>query len=576
MTTSARQLTSLFLFAVLASALAACGGGSGGSGSDVTASSDAPAPAASPTPTPASSPAPAPAPAPAPTDPGVASTSTCPAITLSGTDAQTLTGASTPLPTAPYGIRNYAAPVVVSGLHDPGNYRAAPVLPTWQFATTDPTNGQLTGLECDVAPASGWHSRARASGTAATITHRQVVVTGGRNASASHVYTVFNGQQLVAAISDAGLAPKIIRVVGHIDLRYSSNNTVFREYTSYSDQKFGGSVSIPSNTTLVGINAKDGTPARITGTTLLMGGELSNGGSDSQSDFEAWIAAGKDGDLYPTWTRNVIIRNLRIDTPWDVNPEDTDNAYADGVTVSRTQNLWIDHISISDGDTPDSLATDTRHDGAIDFVRGSDYISLVNSYVEKHHKTTLVGNGDAGRAWSDQGRLHTTFSGMWWSGTGSRLPLVRFGQVHLFNNLIEGSTTTSDADRKFLSATDVRYKSNVILESNYYAFTGLKPTEVCGKLVMGGSGKGALGYVSRGTHLFISDKDENGKVWSTSHTGPIAIDLSCASETLAAPAAADAWTPPYVYIAVAADAAATSIKANAGPGKVGLFGTGSP
>ena len=45
------------------------------------------------------------------------------------------------------------------------------------------------------------------------------------------MYTVFNGQQLVAALREAGLAPKIIRVVGHIDLRMSANNTVFKEYT---------------------------------------------------------------------------------------------------------------------------------------------------------------------------------------------------------------------------------------------------------------------------------------------------------------------------------------------------------
>jgi pectate lyase len=77
---------------------------------------------------------------------------------------------------------------------------------------------------------------------------------------------------------------------------------------------------------------------------------------------------------YPTWTRNVIVRNLVIDTPWDVNPEDADNAYADGLTVSRAQNIYLDHLTISDGDTPDSLATgtyDTRHDGALDVVRGS-------------------------------------------------------------------------------------------------------------------------------------------------------------------------------------------------------------
>ncbi len=539
-------------FALATSMLVACGGNSGSTGSSAAVASSSASSASSSL---------------------TVASSTCAALSLSGTDAQTLTGTSTPLQTAQYGIRDYSAPVLVSGLHDPKNYLKAPVLPTWQFATSDPTGGALSALECDVAPDTGWHSYARTSGTASTITHGKIVVTGGRNATRDHIYTVYNGQQLVAAINEAGLAPKIIRVVGHIDMRWRNNNTIFEEYTSYLDQKMGGSISIPSNTTLVGINDASGNPARITGTTILIGGELTNGGSDPQVDFENWIKAGKDGDQYPTWTRNVIIRNLRIDTPWDVNPEDSANAYADGVTISRTQNLWVDHISISDGDTPDSLASDTRHDGAIDIVRGSDYVTLSNSYIEKHHKTTLVGNGDSGRAWSDQGRLHTTFTGMWWAGTSSRLPLIRFGQAHLFNNYIEGSTTTSNADLKYESGTDVRYMSNVILESNYYSFTGLKPKEVCGKLVSGGTTKSALGYRSLGTHLFISDKDDNGKAWATVFTGPISIDLSCASETLAAPATADAWLPPYSYTAVSADVAYATIRANSGPGKIGLFNT---
>lgn len=530
---------------------AACGGGGGGGGGSAAAPSGTSSSAASVSSTGSSS-----------------STSSTASSSGSAVDAASLTGTSTPLQIAQYGIRNFSAPVLVNGLHSPANYQVAPALPTFKFATVDPTGGVLS-IERETAPANGWHAFSRKG---------PVTVTGGSAAASNRIYTVFNGQQLVAALNEAGNDPKIIRVVGHIDLRWSSNNTVFTEYTSYSDQKYGGSIAIPSNTTLIGVNNSDGTPARITGTSILVGGELAlTAGGDPETDFKAWIAAGKDGDDYPTWTRNVIIRNLSMDTPWDVNPEDSGNAYADGITVSRAQNIWIDHVSISDGNTPDSLATDTRHDGALDVVRGSDYVTLSNTYIEKHHKTTLVGNGDSGRAWSDAGRLHVTMTGMWWSGTASRLPLVRFGQLHLYNNFIEGSTTTSNADLKYESGLDVRYQSNVISESNYYSFTGLKPKEICGKLVMGGTAKQALGYRTWGTHRFISDKTDDGKLWATVFSGPIDADLSCASETLAAPATADAWLPPYAYTAVSADVAYTSIKANTGAGHIGAFavaGTG--
>lgn len=485
----------------------------------------------------------------------------CPALTLNDIDAQSLTGASTPLQLGSYCTRRPGPPVLVGGKHSPANYRAAPVLPNWQFATSDPTDGVLT-FECEAAPDSGWHSHKRNGGA-----HQKVVVTGGRNAAPQHIYTVYNGQQLVAALNEAGLAPKIIRIVGHIDLRMSANNTVFKEYESYNDQKFGGSISIPSNTTLVGINDAQGRAARITGTTLLIGGELpASPGGDPEADFKAWIAAGKDGDLFPTWTRNVIIRNIALDTPWDVNPEDSANAYADGVTISRAQNIWVDHVTISDGDTPDRLASDTRHDGALDIVRGSDYVTLSNSKFTRHGKTTLVGNGDSGRAWSDAGRLHVTFTGLHWHGTASRLPLVRFGQLHTFNNLLEGDTNPADPDMKFAGGLDVRYQSDVLSENNYYLFTNLKPSQVGGKV---SSGKDAISYRASG-ELFNNDKGDDTKPWVGG-----AIDISASLMAATGLPRLTRWTPPYNYSALPADQACVFVKNNAGAGRVNNPGTGA-
>lgn len=490
-----------------------------------------------------------------------ASGTACPALTLNGIDAQTLTGASTPLQLGTYGTRRPGPPVAIDGKHSPTNYRAAPVLPNWQFATSDPTNGVLS-FECDVAPTVGWHSYKRNGGA-----HQQVVVTGGRNAAPQHIYTVYNGQQLVAALHEAGLAPKIIRVVGHIDMRMSANNTVFKEYESYNDQKYGGSISVPSNTTLVGINDAQGRAARITGTTLLIGGELGAApGGDAEADFKAWVASGKDGDLFPTWTRNVIIRNIALDTPWDVNPEDSANAYADGVTISRSQNIWVDHLTISDGDTPDRLASDTRHDGALDIVRGSDYVTLSNSKFYKHGKTSLVGNGDSGRAWSDAGRLHVTFHGLHWHGTASRLPLVRFGQLHTFNNLVEGDTNPADPDMKFAGGLDVRYQSDVLSENNYYLFTNLKPAAVGGKV---SSGKDAISYRASG-ELFINDKGDDTKPWVGG-----AIDISSTLMTATGLPRLVNWRPPYNYAAMPADQACIYVKNNAGAGRVNNPGSGA-
>lgn len=469
-------------------------------------------------------------------------------------DAVNLTDTTAPL-LFDVGTRSYAAPVTISGLHNPSNYRAAPKLPAWQFATVDPTGGQLT-FERETAPDTGWHNQSRKG---------RVLVTGGSSAAANRIYTVFNKEQLLAALREAKNQPKIIRVVGHIDFRWRDGNTVFEEYTGFLDQKNGGSFSIPSNTTLVGINDSNGRPARITGTQLLIGIEAALApGGDPEADFKTWVAAGKDPEAYPTWTRNIILRNLAIDTPWDVNPEDSDNAYMDGLTVTRGQQIWLDHVTISDGDTPDSLASDTRHDGALDVVRGSDYVTISNSVFSKHHKNSLIGNGDSGRAWSDAGRLHVTLTGNWWNYAYSRLPLVRFGQLHMYNNLVTGSTTTSDNDMKFGSGLDARYQSDVINENNFYEFTGLKPKEVCGKLA---GGKDAISMRSSG-HRFISDKDDLGKPM----TAVVDIELQgCEGVPVA-----QNWVPPYAYTLRTADAARGAVQAAAGAGRVGLFAAQGP
>jgi pectate lyase len=130
------------------------------------------------------------------------------------------------------------------------------------------------------------------------------------------------------------------------------------------------------------------------------------------------------------------------------------------------------------------------------------------------------------------------------------LPLNRYGQVHLFNNLITGSTSTKDTDVKFESGTDARYRSNMLLENQYYNFTGLKVTEFCGKAI---KGKDFIGFRSSG-HIFTSDK-----------SGTSAVDGQCG---YALPPAASVWTPPYAYALQTAAVTLTAVPTNAGAGKL--------
>lgn len=148
-------------------------------------------------------------------------------------------------------------------------------------------------------------------------------------------------------------------------------------------------------------------------------------------------------------------------------------------------------------------------------------------------------------------------TGNWWDNLGTRLPLNRFGQVHLFNNVITGNTSTKDKDLKFQSSLDARYQSNMLVQNNYYEFIGLKAAEFCGKVI---KGKDYIGFRSSG-HLFVSNKVEKGATVGA----PIEIDGMCG---MTPPPAADTWMPPYVHTLKSAADANTSVRANAGAGKL--------
>ena len=91
----------------------------------------------------------------------------------------------------------------------------------------------------DSAPAGGWAGYA--GGT-----------NGGAKAAAADVHEVSTAAALMAAVKSTGSTPRIIKVVGRIDLAAADNGGAFR---SESDQAARGELKLPSDTTLIGVGA---------------------------------------------------------------------------------------------------------------------------------------------------------------------------------------------------------------------------------------------------------------------------------------------------------------------------------
>ncbi|MEY2594595.1 MAG: hypothetical protein RI972_2284 [Pseudomonadota bacterium] len=154
-----------------------------------------------------------------------------------------------------------------------------------------------------------------------------------------------------------------------------------------------------------------------------------------------------NGGLALVRVQDVIIRNLHIRDAYDHFPawDPKDNGHGewnsefDNITLRYAERVWIDHCTLDDGDRPDSAEPTLmgrrmqRHDGLLDITRGSNHVTVSWNHFRHHDKTSLVGGSD--RHTEDEGRLKVTYHHNHWEETKDRAPRVRYGQVHVYNNL---------------------------------------------------------------------------------------------------------------------------------------------
>ena len=150
-------------------------------------------------------------------------------------------------------------------------------------------------------------------------------------------------------------------------------------------------------------------------------------------------------------SKNVIVRNISVQGVGAVDEDDEDCLQIN----HEAKNIWIDHVHVYDG-----------HDGNMDIVNQSDYITVSWSkftYTSKstnHQFSNLFGNSDSKTA--DANALKITAHHNWWGdGVKERMPRVRFGQVHVVNNLYT-SSAASYCVRAGMKA-NIRVESNVFI-----------------------------------------------------------------------------------------------------------------
>ena len=147
---------------------------------------------------------------------------------------------------------------------------------------------------------------------------------------------------------------------------------------------------------------------------------------------------------------NVIIRNITF-----IGPGAVDVGGNDLVSASGAKHCWIDHCVFQDG-----------MDGNFDITNESDFNTVswcIFRYTDRsyvHQNTNLVGSSDSSTG--DAGKLNTTYAFNWWApGCNQRMPMARFGKIHMLNNYYScGSASLCMNPRK---------SSEFLIEGNYFA-----------------------------------------------------------------------------------------------------------
>lgn len=155
---------------------------------------------------------------------------------------------------------------------------------------------------------------------------------------------------------------------------------------------------------------------------------------------------------------NVIFQNLVFEGPGAYDVDGNDN-----MTIDDSRNIWVDHCEFRDGT-----------DGNLDIKNKSDFITVTWTtfkYLkapipdgpggsDDHRYSNLFGSSKS--ATGDRGKLRITMQYCWWGeGVVERMPRIRFGKIHMVNNLFD-SDESNYCIRMGYEA-DLRLEGNVFV-----------------------------------------------------------------------------------------------------------------
>lgn len=250
-------------------------------------------------------------------------------------------------------------------------------------------------------------------------------------------------------------------------------------------------------------------------------------------------------------SHNIIIRNVYILMP------KADNG-ADGVSMQNSSQIWIDHCTFESVNQ-----TSDYEDGACDITHATTNVTVSWNHFIKTQKSSLVGHSNNN---SVDVAIKATFHHNFFDQTSSRHPRVRFGQVHVFNNFINGASTYGVGSA---------YEAKVLVEGNYFDGVHL-PTDIC-TFPAKRSGSSWVSNLTGSVagYLYASDNAYVNKPSNASDPYPFTnVEYkSYEGEKLAAPLTREDFLPAYTYEIDDPAKVKDIVTAGAGVGKLPNYDT---
>ncbi|GHI09603.1 pectate lyase [Streptomyces cellostaticus] len=281
---------------------------------------------------------------------------------------------------------------------------------------------------------------------------------------------------------------------------------------------FGAGTTGGGSATAVTVSTLDAFKAAVAGSTakvVEVNGLISLSGQVDIGSNTTVLGAGSSSGLTGGGLRlkkvtNVVLRNLNI----------SKTVKTDAITVQASTKVWIDHNSLpSDRDHGEDY-----YDGLVDITHASDYVTVSWNTFKDHYKGSLAGHSDS-NAREDTGHLRVTYHHNWFDNVNSRIPSLRFGTGHFYDNYAVGAET----------AVHARMGAQMLVENDVFRDTQVAVT------------------TSRD-----SDRDGYANLRGND-LGGAATEISQAGTFT---------SPPYSYTAEPASGVVASVTAGAGTGKI--------